>query len=242
MSNPSPHDKPNALELPAIDGSAIKTEKITHENCHNVTAIQVYQGKNSVENIMKRRITLTEIIDDHNEKGEVYTESDLLKELRVRGFPISPRTLYRDLNEYNKNNTFVVDIAKYNYASHVEKYFKALLICLKDFEEIKNTKEIKNVRTTTREIDGKTETITTEENSGEKLKNIRIKAINGQASICNLLLQQLNGRGVITVAGNLLHGQFMEIAKQRDEAREELMKVQAENIDLRNQLPNNKQQ
>lgn len=242
MSNPSPYDKPNVPELPTTDDSAIKTDKITHGNCHNVTSIQLYRGKNSVENVMKRRIALNEIIDEYVERGQVYTEEDLSKKLGERGFPISPRTLYRDLNERNMTNNFVIDIAQYNYAAYIEKCFKGLLVCLKDFEKIKNIKEIKNVRTTTRETDGKTETIITEENLGGKREDVRIKAINGQASIYKLLMQSLNGGGLISLSGNLLHGQFMEIVKQRDEAYEELKKIQGENGDLRNQLLNNNKQ
>jgi arginine repressor len=197
MSNASPGDKPNATELPTTDDSATKDEQTTPENCHKMTQIEPYHGKNSVEKIMKRRIVLSEIINEFNLTRR-YTERDLLMELRARGYDISARTLYRDMTELNKSNTYVLELSRDNYSALVERGMRLLDESLHDINKIIGIKRIRNKKTIIKTIDGKQEVTVVKEDSEEKMYSLRIRAINLKTAITKFGLELLAG-GIVDV-------------------------------------------
>lgn len=152
----------------------IKDGQIRHKICQDMT-IQLYSGKNSVQNILERRAILSTIINEFEDTGKPYTKVNLLTKLKERGYDIHWRTLHRDLTELNKSNTFVLDIAQKTYSYHLDENFKRLEFIMNGLDDIINTKWT-NSKTIQREIPSEngnivmTEKVTTPEIAEPKLK------------------------------------------------------------------------
>jgi len=77
--------------------------------------------RKSVREINQRRKVIEEIYDDLVKNGKKPSAKNIMLELTKRGVLISRSTLYTDLTENNKGNTFLNDLVRYNYSAYLHE-------------------------------------------------------------------------------------------------------------------------
>lgn len=87
------------------------------------------QSSHEIEVITKRRETIVQIRGQYKEKKQKLTTALLIAELDERGYKkVNERTLYRDMLEISKGNSYVRNIAEATYSEDIEKLAESLNI------------------------------------------------------------------------------------------------------------------
>jgi vacuolar-type H+-ATPase subunit I/STV1 len=187
--------------------------------------------KNSVVEIIDRRLKLQDIIADYEIHGKHYTQANLLTKLHKAGYDIDLRTLQRDLDAINAGNDFVTRLATVNYSSFVDNCFKklddaeskAIGVYNKKWTQSKHIKKEVPVRSEDgHEIVEVTESVITTELAGPKLQALRI-----YSDIQKIKLEM--------VSGNLLDDSVAAMTKKFQDMQQKVATLEEENASLKEQ-------
>jgi len=180
--------------------------------------------KNENVTIEKRRNDLELRIAELDYKGKSYSNAELEKYLKSKGYETSPSTTLRDLEELRNGSTFVRDVGM-NYSYHMEKSNKTFERLQRMAQKIHDTKWTqskqvkKQVLGRNNEIIDITETITTKEIASPKLQAIKIIA-----DIEQMKIEMKNGK-------TLDYSATMWIKKEKD-LQQQIKELQLQVNDL----------
>jgi Fe2+ or Zn2+ uptake regulation protein len=139
-------------------------------------------------------------------QGKEYSKHELLRLIRLAGFDISLATLYNDLNDLARNDSFIVDLASKTYSSIMHKSFdcynKIYTLAMKIHDS-----ENHLTRKIERENDkGITHEVISENNASTKLQALTV-AKNAVDSIRNMV----NGQNL-----HMSASKWIEATKQQN--------------------------
>lgn len=92
--------------------------------------------RKSVREINQRRKIIEEIYDDLVKSGRKPSIKNIMMELTKRGIMISRSTLYTDLTENNKENTFLSDLSYYNYSAYLHEMWSDIEFVISESYEM----------------------------------------------------------------------------------------------------------
>lgn len=150
-------------------------------------------------------------MDEIRTEDGFITRKKLIQVLKEKhGYSYSNNTLNRDLTALNGNNTFVIDMATYNYSETMESLFdimKYVISEARDMHEKKwtNSKIVRKIIHSGEEETVIEETVKTEEIAGPHLK-----ALDIMSKACKIMFDALEG-DVINTATALMLKEFQKI-------------------------------
>ena len=146
--------------------------------------------------------------------GKEYSKHELLKLIRIAGYDISLATLYNDLEDLARNDSFIQDLASKTYSSIMHKSFdnynKIYTLAMK----IHNSED-HMIRKIERETEkGTTHEVISENNASTKLQALTV-AKNAVDSIRNMV----NGQNL-----HMSASKWIEATKQQNAVIQDLRK------------------
>ncbi len=168
-------------------------------------------------NEKNRQAQIALLIAKFNSIGQAVTVHTIQKELKKSARPIivDIRTIYRDLIEINKENSFVLELAQYHYSKMVETAYTNYAWIYNEARKsyLKKWTLSKMITRTSKEEET-VEEITTEEIAQPKISFLNIM-LNSQRFMEDII----DGRSQkISVA--LLSRRFVELERELDEANQ----------------------
>lgn len=168
-------------------------------------------------NEKNRQAQITLIIAKFNSIGQIPTVYTIQKELKesTRKIIVDIRTIYRDLIEINKENSFVKDLAQYHYSKMVETAYTNYAWVYNQARKnyLKKWTLSKTITRTTKEEEI-VEEVTTEEIAQPKIAFLNIM-LNSQKSMEDII----DGR-TQQVSVALISRRFVELERELDEAKQ----------------------
>lgn len=185
----------------------------------------------SASAIYERRVAIYKIMELMRDKNGAIDTMELLKEVQTKGYGIHKTTLYEDMTAINKANTFVFDIATSNYSAMIQECFEGLQQCVRQCNEIYNTKWTNNkiIRKTITTADG--ETVIEEEVITKELAGPKAKATDIKSKCYKYMFDALKG-DIINTASSLMLREFQKLKALKEELEEDLEKEKAKNKEL----------
>jgi hypothetical protein len=199
------------------------------------TAIVPRPVRSSEEAVRRRQEEILRIKDDLASQGIIADNQIIREELWKRGYYVKRSTVYNDMMEINRLNAFVYDIAKANYGRMIEFCFENLEKTIRHCDEIydrqwSNSKRVRKRITGDGEDGG--DKLIEEHHEGAELAGPKLKAEDIRVKAIKLMLDALSG-GLLDVAANLLHKEFMRMKVIKDQLEQKVNQQSAELAELK---------
>jgi|SRR3989338_1379833 len=161
--------------------------------------------------------------------GKEYTKHELLRLVRISGYDISMATLYNDLNDLARNDSFIVDLASKTYSSIMHKAFdcynKIYILAMKIHDSEEHM---------IRKIERESEKGTTHEVISETSASTKLQALTVAKNAVDSIRTMVNGQNLHMSASKWIEATKQQndlIQNLREKLKEYEVKIQTLQID-----------
>ena len=200
-----------------------------HDEPTPETRIMLYRGPNTRDEIEKRREQIIQIREDLYRQGKVPDNFMVVKELEKYGYYITDRTIRRDMAEINRENSYVLDLAKWNYNGLVEYMFATLEAIVRDCSDIIATKWTNSKVVVTEEEGENGMKVKKQKIITDELAGPRLQANKTKLDVIKIYVEIFKG-GVIDTSIAILSQNVERMRREYDEAMNKI-KDQSEIIE-----------
>jgi len=174
------------------------------------------KNRPSNELVMKRRKSLSEIIDELQKTGKPITRDGLIEQVKKLGYKNYNRnTLFDDRTFLNKGNTFIASLTESNYSQYMEDIFSQLT-WVEEQAMQQYEKEWTNSKLVTK--DDPEKGITTEKHTTDELAQPKAAFLNIIKDIQKIKYEFLTGNNIHFSAA-LLMKKFQQMQQELFELR-----------------------